>query len=60
MAHVGKRKKIKRKFCEFYLILGIFYMLLAEKYILAGKIYVTSEEKIKKKLNGEFFFSRRA
>ena len=55
-ANVGGRKKIKGKFSEFYLFLGIFNMFLTKKYILAGKIYVTSEEKIKKKLNGQFFF----
>ena len=31
-------------------------MFLAEKYICAGKIYVMSEGKIKKKLNGQYFF----
>ena len=55
-----KGKKIKGIFCEFYSIFGIFNMLLAENYILVEKIYVMSEEKIKKKLNGEFFFSCRA
>ena len=45
-ANVGGRKKLKGKFREFYLFLGVF------------NIYVMSEEKIKKKLNGEFFFCR--
>ncbi len=51
-----KRQKIKGKSSEFYLFLGIFNMFLAKNYILAGNIYVMSEEKIKKKLNGQFFF----
>ena len=55
LAHVGGRKKIKGKLSEFYLFLGIFIMFLVKIYILAGNIYVMSEEKIKKKLNGQFF-----
>ncbi len=31
-------------------------MFLTKKCILAGKIYVMSWEKIKKKLNGQLFF----
>ena len=41
---------------KFYLFLDVFNLLLAEKYIFAGKIYVMSEEKIKKKLNDLYFF----
>ncbi len=44
------------KFSELYLFLGIFNMFLAKKYVVAGKICVMSEEKIKKKLNGQLFF----
>ena len=49
-------KKIKGKLSEFYLFLGIFIIFLLKKYILAGDIYVMSEEKIEKKLNGQSFF----
>ena len=48
LAHVGRRKKIKGRFTEFYLFLTFFKQFFAEKYILRGKIYVMSEEKIKK------------
>ncbi len=41
MADVGRRKKLNG-FSEFYLFLDVFDMFLAEKYILAGKIYVMS------------------
>ena len=56
VAQVGRREKINALFGEFYLFLDVFNMFLAEKYILSGKIYVMSEEKIKKKLNGQYFF----
>ncbi len=36
--------------------LDVFNMFLAEKYILAGKIYVVSEGKIKKKAELSVFF----
>ena len=52
-ANVGGRKKIKGKFSEFYLFLGIFNK---KKYILSVKIYVMSEEKIKKKAEWSVFF----
>ena len=51
-----KGKKIKGRFSEFYLFLTLFKHFLAEKYIHRGKIYVMSEETIKKKLNGQFSF----
>ena len=38
------------------MFLDVFNMFLAEKYILAGEIYVMSEGKIKKKLNGQYLF----
>ncbi len=52
-ANVEGRKKIKGKFSEFYLFLGIFNK---KKYILSVKIYVMSEEKIKKKAEWSVFF----
>ncbi len=53
-------KKIKGKFSEFYLFLGIFNMFLTKKVYTCREDLGHVRGENKKKLNGQFFFSCRA